>query len=76
MVEYIYILLEFFSQDNFVSAGCDDLKLVTFTCDLLTVYIFHDFLYCVLIFYLNAKNINIGHFILGNALFHGILLFD
>ena len=61
MIEYGSILLEFCSQDNFISVGCDEVNLVIFACALLTGDIFHDLLHHGWLFSTNYENTNIGY---------------
>ena len=61
MIEYGSILLEFCSQDTFMSVGCDDVNLIIFYCALLTGYRFHDLLHYGWLFSTNYENTNIGY---------------
>ena len=59
-----------------VSEGCDDLNIVTFTCEFLTGYSYHDFLHYGFLFSTNSKEkyyfpwtivgllVDIGHFMI------------
>ena len=60
-MEYGFISLEVFSQDTFVSVGCDDVNLVTFAYELLTGDSFHNLLHCVWLFNTNDDKTNIGY---------------
>ena len=58
----------------FDSVGCDDVNLVTFTCDFLNGDSFHDVLHCCFLFFTHGKNPNIGS--LSSCLAENIIFMD
>ena len=67
LIEYRYILLKICSGSVLVSAGCNDINPVEFSCGLLTWYGFQNLLSCFWFFYTNYKDPYIGPVLCGKT---------